>query len=70
MYVNLLVLKHRDKVVTLADEDEDVTWVHGVVLHYVHDEQEVAPIVIKYRNLSVGLDNFCNVFFKNVQNYS
>ena len=47
MDVNLLVLQDCDEVVTLADEDENVAGIHGVVLHYVHDEEKVAPVVME-----------------------
>ena len=46
MDVDLFILQDGDEVVTLAHEDENVTWVHSVVLHDVHDEEKVAPVVV------------------------
>ena len=47
MDVNFLILQDRDEVVTLADEDENVAGIHRVVLHHIHDEEQVAPVMVE-----------------------
>ena len=55
MDVQPLVLQHGDVVVTLAEEYQDFAGLHSVVLHYVHYEEEVAPVMMKSWYLSMLL---------------